>query len=372
MPQRTQHSSDSIHPFAGLPVPGRDVRWLPPGAGTARPEVIVAPYPVAAPARAEQPEAAAIRDALKPTIFHERWWLDIVTRGAYAEVEVRDQGRVVGRLPYARSRRHGLRVSTMPQLTHTLGPAVDEGKGSMNTRALNRLRIMQELAGCLPDVSYFEQTCWSGIGDVLGFQARGFDVAAQFTMTIEADTEARLWAGMRDKTRNVIRRAQERVAVEDLQDPQEFTRFYARNLHAVGKHSYFDLSRVAPLIVASRERDQGRVVGCRDGSGALVAAIFYIWNGRSASYFLSTRDGSADNGAVSLLVWEAVRAASARGLSFDFDGVASLGAAQFFVGFGGRPAPRYVIVRATRSYAAARSVVAWIRRKGKQNYFTDV
>jgi len=48
------------------------------------------------------------------------------------------------------------------------------------------------------------------------------------------------WA--RDKTKNVIRRARERLTVRDIDGVNLFARFYKENLE--GAESYFDLSLI--------------------------------------------------------------------------------------------------------------------------------
>ncbi|HNV13661.1 MAG TPA: cytochrome P450, partial [Dermatophilaceae bacterium] len=55
--------------------------------------------------------------------------------------------------------------------------------------------------------------------DALPFMTQGFRIMVQFTFLIDCrrPVEA-LWADMRDKTRNLIRRAQERLTIEEVED----------------------------------------------------------------------------------------------------------------------------------------------------------
>src|ERR1700676_4096959 len=71
---------------------------------------------------------------LVPTIFHEDWWLEAATGGQFEVVEVVTGGRIVGRLPFHKTKRFGLAFIRMPELTYFMGPAIDEGEGSSNTR----------------------------------------------------------------------------------------------------------------------------------------------------------------------------------------------------------------------------------------------
>jgi hypothetical protein len=334
---------------------------------------VVHPFPQPRDTTALDPPRAANDariDPSAPTIYHERWWLDAVTRGRWQAAEVRHQGRLIGWLPYVVSRRRGFRVSEMPPLTHLLGPVVQEGGGTSNTRWLRRLGIVQELISKLPRVAHFSQTFHAEARDVLAFQSRGFESFAQLTAEVMPDEQEALWSRLRDKTRNVIRRAQEQCRLETLGDPHELLRFYSRNLAAAGERSYFDIDLLVPLFEAVRSRHQGRIVCARSREGRPLAAVFYVWDRNRLWYFLSTRDPHCgQNGAVSLLVWRGLQMASQQRLIFDFDGVAGEGAARFYGGFGAHFRPRFAVWRRSPGYALFCSGVDFVRRRATRNAF---
>src|SRR6201988_5490873 len=143
---------------------------------------------------------------------------------------------------------------------------------------------------------HFSQLCCSG------------DTAAgawrSFLLDCKREPED-LWAGLRDKTKNVIRRAREHLTVCDVDDVNLFTNFYEQNLE--GDQSYFDLSFLASAYAAAHARQQGKIVAAVDSSGVVHAKVFFIWDDKYFHYFLSTRDRNvAHLGAVSLLVWTGI------------------------------------------------------------------
>jgi hypothetical protein len=298
------------------------------------------PSPVVVPAAKTITEP----DLLAPTIFHESWWLDVATDHRYSIAEVSAGGKVVGKLPYLLTKRKGLSHIIMPTLTHFLGPAVVEGEGSANTRFLRRLSITRELIAKLPAAISYEIKCHAGVLDVIAFQAENFQTMVQFTHEVHPLPEPELWKRMRDKTRNVIRRAQEQYEVVPLDDPGAFIDFYAHNLQ---QKSYLDLSVCGKIIESCLTRQRGRILAARSRNGDLVAANFCAWDARSSYYLMSTRANNAGNGAGSLLVWKAILDATSRELMFDMDGLASEGGILFFAGFGAEVRPRYVAERLT-------------------------
>src|SRR5215470_1344926 len=117
---------DRAHPHA-------DITELEPQAHSSRPVSDIGARPSASVVQRMVPVSEGQR-----CIFQQPWWLECVTGGRYEEVTVKNDGRVVGWLPYVVNRRWGFATSDMPLLTHTLGPIIHAGNGRPNTQLLNR------------------------------------------------------------------------------------------------------------------------------------------------------------------------------------------------------------------------------------------
>jgi hypothetical protein len=88
--------------------------------------------------------------------------------------------------------------------------------------------------------------------------------------------------------------------------------------------------------------------------------VFLVWGHGVMYYLLSTRmPEAADSGSVSLLVWAALQRAHAKGLTFDLDGIATKGTAQFLSGFSGEIGTRLVVQRSSSLFGAAQ----WIKER---------
>jgi hypothetical protein len=297
--------------------------------------------------------------ALTPTVFHEEWWLDAATDGEFAVAEVSSGGRVTGRLPYAARKRYGIRGIWTPPLTYFLGPGINAGEGSSVNRFLKQLDIHRELIDKLPRSSWQCIRCHGGVTDVIAFQERLFRTYAQFTHLIEPAPIDILWKRMRDKTRNVIRRANEQLTICDLDDPDEFIHVHEQNLERKGERNSLDLAACRRLLRATHARGRGRMIAARNGKNEIVAANFCAWDARTSFYILCTRSEIAGNGASSLLLWEAIKHAVGKNLVFDFAGMGTPGSILLYSGFGATVCPRYVAVRATglgRLISEARSL----------------
>jgi hypothetical protein len=300
----------------------------------------------ATPEPTSQPSEHATKCALTPTVFHEDWWLDAATGGNYSVVEAAASGKVVGRLPFLLRGRFGLAGIWTPPLTHFLGPGIDEGTGSRNSRFLRRMEITRELIQKLPRSSWQCIRCHRGTTDVIAFQEQSFKTYAQFTHEIVPDRCENLWRQMRDKTRNVIRRASEELGVDELKDVEEFIRIYQSHLASRRVRNTLDFSTAKRVLTAALERNRGRILAARDANGEIVAANFCAWDNDASYYIACTRSETAGNGANSLLLWEAIQHAALRGLVFDFAGLGGNGSVLHYAGFGATVGTRFVAVRA--------------------------
>jgi lipid II:glycine glycyltransferase (peptidoglycan interpeptide bridge formation enzyme) len=247
-------------------------------------------------------------------------------------------------------------------MTHFLGPAVDEGNGSAESRNMRRNEITMDLIRKLPRFGYFYQQFHRGIPDTLPFIQHGFTTELLFTYEVMPAPEETIWRNMRDKTRNVIRRAQEKTELFDV-EPDAFCALYEATLQNRGKHSNYMFGPDARFLLATAlERRRGRLLGARDENGAVLAAICYVWDDQVSYYMLTTRAHDTHNGVVSQLIWEAMRDSAARGLIFDFDVVGTAGSVLFYTAFGGDVRPRYLVKRITPTYSAMQTSLVNARR----------
>jgi Acetyltransferase (GNAT) domain len=294
---------------------------------------------------------------LSGTLFHEHWWLSAVTGDNFREVTETAGGRLVGRLPFILARRKGFKVMEMPPFTRVLGPIVEAGIGKPQTRMLRRFRIVGRLLDQLPDAHYFRQLLDVDNHEVQAFLDRGFQLSIENTFRLDCRVNGpeEVWANMRDKTRNLIRKAEGKYTVGAWGDVKEFIRFYIESIEKRGKKNEIDFTRFPILFSQCRTRGQGEILVARTAQGRPAAAAFMVWGNGVMYYLLSARDiALADSGAVSLLIWHAIQDAHRRALIFDCDGITSAASFQFLSGFGGTIATRLVAVRATAVFGMLR------------------
>lgn len=311
------------------------------------------------PVRSTKPELAS--GLTGRSIFHEPWWLETATDGAWGVAEVKHGNTVVGEMPYMYTQKALWQISTLPPLTRTLGPVIRPHQSGAGERDWSqRLGIARDLIAQLPSYAHFHQTMDPRVSEAeaLAFRLQGFNVKVAFTLISDAWTdEATAFAALRGTARTAVRRAQECLTVGPIDSLNAFLDFYNANLAVRKLDNRYGTATMERLLHEAIVREACTLLGAFDSKGALVAATVLLWDTQRAYYFLSTRRQDAHSGAVSLLIWSAMRMAGKRELSLDFDGVSTAGILKFLGGFGGRLVRRFDVERTMPLYAALRTTL---------------
>jgi lipid II:glycine glycyltransferase (peptidoglycan interpeptide bridge formation enzyme) len=270
------------------------------------------------------------------------------------EVRVTSGDQVVGRMPFVITRKMGFTSLRMPPFTHLLGPAVDAGAGKPQTQMLKRMSIVRDLIDQSPRFDYFKQALSATTGDGLAFQDRGYEITPQYTFRIDCRRDPQqIWQDMHFKTRQHIRRAEEKFTVSTVDDADRFTQFYEANVRKQGLTNHINFAPFPTLLRETQMRDCGEILCASWPDGTPTSMVFLVWGHGTMYYLMSTRASDAgDNGSINLLLWTAAQRAHARGLVLDLDGVSTSGTARFLSRFGGNLEMRLIVRRSRFFYAA--------------------
>jgi hypothetical protein len=316
------------------------------------------------------PSAASSNGLTERSVFHEPWWLDIATGGEWKAAVVKSGGELIGEMPYSMNRKGIWHVSTLPPLTRSLGPVIKPSQSASGQDWRHRLSVCNELIVQLPSCARVHQILDPRITEALAFSVQGFAVSATYTLQITPDcTEADIWSGMRPNTRNMIRRAAEKMTVLEIRNANEFADFYEVNLeHRKQKNMYGPVMR--QLVNEFVRRKAGLLLGAYGDDGSLSAAIALVWDSTTIYYLLSSRSERTHAGSISLLLWTAIRVAREQDKVFDFDGIGSPGILKFLSGFGGTLVQRLEVERLRADYAALRAVRRGAKAVSTETYRT--
>jgi len=274
-------------------------------------------------------------------IFQEPWWLEAVAENAWRSLEVVRNDQIVARMPIVLSRKFGFRVIRQPPLTPTLGPWIRPSTADPAKRIAREKVLFNDLIDQLPAWDYFEVSFHHGLTNWLPFYWRGFEQTTRYTYILEDvfDME-RVWCGLQESVRRNIRKARKVLSVRTDLSVDRVLDLTDLTFLRQGHRLTFKRDLVRRIDAACATRDARRMFFAEDAKGQVHAALYVVTDAECAYYLLGGADPKfRGSGAQNLLLWEAIRFASERGVKFDFEGSMIEPIERVFRAFGALQAP---------------------------------
>lgn len=268
-------------------------------------------------------------------LFQTPWWLDVVAPGQWEEVIVEKGGEIVARMPYVVHERRGRSEIVPPPLTKFQGPWLAPSDAKLTKQYAREKDLLSALIDQMPEHARFQQNFHFELGNWLPFYWQGYEASPNYTYVLEDLRDPdRLWQGFDERIRRAIRKAEKEVTVrsdlglEVLE--QQVAQTYGRQGRRAPKTKAF-----SRIFRACEEEDCGRAFFAEDAQGRVHAAVYIVWDARSAFYIRGGGDPELrSSGATSLVMWRAIQFAATVTRRFDFEGSMRESIERFFRGFG--------------------------------------
>ena len=302
---------------------------------------------------------------LTSCLFPEPWWLDAVAPGQWQAGEVCRGGRVEARLPYRQWRRMGLACVGMPKLTQTLGPCFRSGEGKQVQRLKRQRDLLNELLDQLPPFDWYSQAWHYSPDNWLPLYWRGFQCTTRYTYVFHdlANIDA-VVSRYSSHTRRQIKKAARELAIRTDLPFDDFWRLNEKTFIRQGRRPPYSRTQGERIDAACAARNARRIFFAEDGSGAIHAALYLIWDARSAYYLMGGSDPELrQSGALSFLMDAAIRFSATVSERFDFEGSMIPSIERFVHNFGATPQPFLQITGQSRKMNVIQAVRSAFRRR---------
>lgn len=285
-------------------------------------------------------------------IFQEPWWLDAVAGNAWQSLEVVSGNQIVARMPIVPRRKAGFRIIRQPPLTPTLGPWIKPVATTPAKQIANQKVLFNALIDQLPRWDYFEASFHHSLTDWLPFYWRGFEATTRYTYILADISDMRkVWDGLDERVRRNIRKARKSLTVRTDLSIDRVLDFADLTFARQGKRLTFGRDLVRRIDDACAVRGARELFFAEDSHGRIHAALCIVMGSDCAYYLLGGADPELrGSGGQNLLLWEAIRFASGRGMKFDFEGSMVESIERVFRGFGAIQVP-YLHVYGTKPLA---------------------
>lgn len=263
-------------------------------------------------------------------MFFQPWWLDVVCKKWDVAI-VEKEGKLLAVWPYSIEKKIGVTIIRNPLLTPYLGPYFFEEN-------INEKEVLELLWAQFPKWDFFDVQCLPEFTNHAFFESKGFSSKKRTTYIIElSPSEEILYKNISNSRRSRIRKAENDLKIGGGINDLDVCYHLHKKTFIDKKLKYpFPQTVFLNLLQKTNEMQKGETkIAVQDHK---PSAFSFTPIDSRFMYLLLTAfdDDNKHAGAVSLLIWEAIKTAKNRGLRyFDFEGSMDPGIAMFFKSFGG-------------------------------------
>ena len=197
----------------------------------------------------------------------------------------------------------------------------------------------------LPAFDFFSQKFYPGFSNWLPFYWKGFKQTTSYTYIIEnLKNHEQVFSEFKENIRREIRKAEKDLTVHTSREMEIL--YHLKKENAQINHSPLNASEeyLRSIYNFCKENNMSELLVAKDQNEKIHAAAFFVTD-HSCSYYLygAASPAHKNSGAMSLLMWEAIKRASEKVNKFNFEGSMIEDIERFFRSFGARQAPYFVI-----------------------------
>ncbi len=272
-------------------------------------------------------------------LFFQPWWMDMVS--SKWDVAIAENGQnVEGVWVYTLEKKIGVNIIRNPLLTPYLGPVFFiSPKLSPSRRSSKEEKIFEQLFQQLPKWDFMDVMCLPAFNNFLSFHHQEFNHTQRITYHVDLSFDKDvLFENVNSKQRYAIRQAAKELTITDGKPfTKQFYELHKQTLTGKGKNYPYTQTFIKKIIDTSLQNKKAFFKAAVNANNAIAAMIFTVYDDDCMYLLLTATNKEAKhNGAVALLIWEAILEAKNKGLKiFDFEGSMDKGIGQFFRSFGG-------------------------------------
>lgn len=259
-------------------------------------------------------------------IFFMPWWLDAVSqKGEWTAIIAQDKnGQTQGVWPLYTEKKLGQLVIKMPALTPYLGPhiKVPNQLNKLNSIYSHNRKILNQLIEQIPDFLYFNVLCHPSFKQLLPLKWKGYKQTNELSYVIEDITDTqKVYDNFASSLRNKISKAEKIFTIEKTEQIEPLMPLLDLTFDKQNLKNNITLDFLKRLTQAIKNNEADYTVIYAKKGDNYVAGNLIVYDKTSAYNLLAGADPNyLKDGAVPLVLWNAISGSSEKVKHFDFEG----------------------------------------------------
>ncbi len=284
-------------------------------------------------------------------IFFQDWWLDVVCESGSWEVCLsKDKGgNIQGVLPFYKSKRLGMSMILMPDLTPYLGVWLNYPAKKEKREALYRFekKVITDLIQHLPNCAYYAQKHPPQLQNGLPFEWAGFKQSTRFTYCLDpVENIDDVFNNLKGSVRTELRKAENEIEVIESEDINLFYKLQKKSFERQSKAVPYSFDFLKKIDQVLKKNSRRKIFIAKDKEGNPHAGIYLLWDDRTVYNLLQGADPQfGSSGAIKTLLWKSIQFAQKHQKAFDFEGGMMENIEPVFSAFGGELKPYFKIYK---------------------------
>lgn len=269
-------------------------------------------------------------------IFNKTWWLKAVQCQFEIYVCRNKNKEIMGGMVLVRNKNGEI---VMPKLTQTLGILLKNINNCKYTTKISIEKdIIEMLVQSMSQNQKYSVNFSYNFTNWLPFMWDGYNQYCRYTYVIEdLSNLENIKSNFKQKIKYSINKA-EKLGL-DIKEDLSIKEFYQINEQTFNRkglkipYSYEFIEKFDQIL---RNKKAAKSFFAVDKMGKIYASVYIVFDKKSAYYLMSgINEENKESGAVTLLLWEAIKFSANVSEKFDFEGSCNKNIESFFRGFGG-------------------------------------
>lgn len=280
-------------------------------------------------------------------IFMQDWWLDAVCiDGQWDICIVEADNKIIAAWPYYLTKKANVVQVTMPLFTKFAGPwfKYPEGQKEINKLTWEK-DIITELLNQMPKVVRFRQNFNYYFTNWLPLYWKGYSQTTYYSYRLENISSSKeIREGFKSSVKNKLAKAEQNLNVKLNDDFVTLKSLFKKTANSKNLIAHFPEKLLDNIHQACNEKNCSITISALTKEDVPIASIYLVWDSTTVYYLVSGMDNEYKNlSANTLLIWEAIKFTSQKGLVFDFEGSMIEVVEHFFRSFGAVQKPYFFI-----------------------------